>query len=674
MSVNEELEALRRTLADDSRSDFIRQWWAVRRLTRLAARANGSLRDASEARALIEGLVAGLESVHWNLHQLCRASLERLREQALKEAVCDLIIERDLPRLRTLAVHGRYEPQDPLRRAAYLFVLGILQFYEAHDPEGAFLAQFYEGATPAVRERFLRLACSWGDQRLGRLIVGMLRRQGTAELSKAEGEAVIEVLGQPQFYEAHDPEGVLLAQFYKGATPAVRERLLRLASSWDDRRLGQLITSLLHHQGGRAGSDAELTTAVAMLNTAQRWEALWSLAMGCPVVWSWRGVQHLAAAGWQPQETRKERGWAEVTEIVQGEGDCPKVGSIVGQQRTVLDGHQGGVLSLALSVDGTMLASGGDDNTIILWELPRGRQQAVLQGHQDSVSSLALSADGTTLASGSKDRTLIVWDVPSEQPRAVLRGHQDWVLSLALSADGTTLASGSKDKTLIVWDGPSEQPRAVLRGHQGVVRSLALSADGTTLASASGGNTIILWELPRGQQRKVLQGHQDVVYSLVLSADGTTLASAGKDKTIIVWDLSRGRPQTVLSGHQDWVRSLALSADGITLASGSWDGGIILWDVPGERQGAVLGGHQGVVESLALSADGTTLASGSWGGSIILWDLWDMYQVVRTPLGQMGRRELARMERCAAAGSLSAEQRAVARYIAAVLRYRLGEE
>jgi hypothetical protein len=95
----------------------------------------------------------------------------------LIEAVCALIIERDLPRLRTLAVHRRYEPQDLVHQAAYLFTSGQLQRYEAHDPAGELLESFYVGASQMVREHILSLARRWGDRRWQQLITRILRNR-----------------------------------------------------------------------------------------------------------------------------------------------------------------------------------------------------------------------------------------------------------------------------------------------------------------------------------------------------------------------------------------------------------------------------------------------------------------------------------------------------------------
>ena len=87
-----------------------------------------------------------------------------------------------------------------------------------------------------------------------------------------------------------------------------------------------------------------------------------------------------------------------------------------------------------------MLASGGKDETVQLWDVATGQVKATFTEHTDSAHSIMFSPDGTTLASGSWDKTVRLWDVATGQLKETLEGHTDGVNSIAFSPDGTTLA------------------------------------------------------------------------------------------------------------------------------------------------------------------------------------------------------------------------------------------
>ncbi|MEJ2702558.1 MAG: protein kinase [Sedimentisphaerales bacterium] len=165
-----------------------------------------------------------------------------------------------------------------------------------------------------------------------------------------------------------------------------------------------------------------------------------------------------------------------------------------------LEGYGSHYGAVEFSPDGRKLAVPRNaDQAVTLWDvsiLQTGHgegPEAILTGHSEKVNAVAFSPDGTTLASGSDDTTIILWDSRTEHKITTLAGHTSDVHCLAFSPDGRTLASGGNDGTVRLWNLLLHEQVVVLEGHKSAIWDIAFSPDGNTLASSSYDGTIKLW-------------------------------------------------------------------------------------------------------------------------------------------------------------------------------------
>jgi len=306
-------------------------------------------------------------------------------------------------------------------------------------------------------------------------------------------------------------------------------------------------------------------------------------------------------------------------------------------------------IKIALSPDQQMLASGGVDGEIILWDLATGRpRREPLPTRAGTVNHLEFSRDGHTLVSANNDGSVILWAIDQQLGNSLYnQDHRIWSLTFnPLAIDRPQLISGSEDGKIIFWDIAGGQPREQpLTGHTMNINSVEVSPvaiDSTAeriLASGSDDHIVRLWNLSTGTLlTDPLVGHTDGVLDVTFSPDGQLLASAGRDGSIILWDMETFQPLgQPLTGHTDDVWEVTFSSDGKILASASWDGSIILWDMDSKKQiGSPLTGHQGAVISVAANPKMPLLASAGRDGAIILWDITTGQPVSSPFQGQPG--------------------------------------
>jgi WD40 repeat protein len=131
-----------------------------------------------------------------------------------------------------------------------------------------------------------------------------------------------------------------------------------------------------------------------------------------------------------------------------------------------------------------------------------------VQGHHGGVTSLAWNSDGTRLASGSSGRDngeLFVWEVQSGERVRAFEGHPGMVSAVTWGPRGDLLVSGGGDGVLRWWVLHSGECVRVREAHQGTVQALKVSPDGSTLASCGDDGAITLWNLENGEHVRTLR-------------------------------------------------------------------------------------------------------------------------------------------------------------------------
>ncbi len=304
---------------------------------------------------------------------------------------------------------------------------------------------------------------------------------------------------------------------------------------------------------------------------------------------------------------------------------------------------------ITFSPDSKILASGGTNKTVQLWDITTGEPLATLTGHVNGITALAFSPDGTTLASTSADGTIRFWHTGTGAlllPH--ITGHIASVRAAAFFKESSTLVSVAFNGEIAFWNLNTPQKSTVhTAGDRDWLATLAFSPDGTKLASVNAwGNVIFkadfndaLWRAaPLIRLTDVSTGSElatltdiETPSDLTFSPDGKIVAFRSKG-SIHLWNTETGDELNI--PLIDWeadihnmprVTALGFSPEGTTLVSGTNQGGIQTWNVATGKALTVFAKptEQGNLENiltLCFSSDGTLLAASTYN-LIRIWEV-----------------------------------------------------
>ncbi len=286
----------------------------------------------------------------------------------------------------------------------------------------------------------------------------------------------------------------------------------------------------------------------------------------------------------------------------------------------------GDPMSLAFLNGSRFVVVGGRDQTLRIWDVESGKlERPPIPTGQGWILAIAAHPDGKQILSGGQDGSILAWDLLKHtETRSMLVGRHDGpVGALDFSTDGSYLVSGGYDKMLRLWQiGAASEPLGnppIQTGHD--VYAVQFDRSDSRVAVATEDGSVLIWPLTGDSATA------SVVGTHVLEFDGMTgLAFGPQDRFLVssspqqmqLWSLEPG--ETVVSPPIDG--SYATLHPSGELAALVTDGDEIqLVDLRAWRTfDAMLGQHKRSVSALAFSSDGLHLAAAA-KGDIVLWDV-----------------------------------------------------
>ncbi|XP_004674243.1 PREDICTED: autophagy-related protein 16-1 isoform X2 [Condylura cristata] len=288
----------------------------------------------------------------------------------------------------------------------------------------------------------------------------------------------------------------------------------------------------------------------------------------------------------------------------------------------VFDAHDGEVNAVQFGPGSRLLATGGMDRRVKLWEVfgEKCEFKGSLSGSNAGITSIEFDSAGSYLLAASNDFASRIWTVDDYRLRHTLTGHSGKVLSAKFLLDNARIVSGSHDRTLKLWD----------------LRSKVCIK---TVFAGSSCNDIVCTE------QCVMSGHFDKkirfwdirsesivremellgkVTALDLNPERTELLTCSRDDLLKIIDLRVNAVRQTFSAPgfkcgSDWTR-VVFSPDGSYVAAGSAEGALYVWSVLSGKVEKVLSKHHSSsINAVAWSPSGSHVVSVDKGSKAVLW-------------------------------------------------------
>ncbi|SMD32521.1 WD40 repeat [Reichenbachiella faecimaris] len=314
------------------------------------------------------------------------------------------------------------------------------------------------------------------------------------------------------------------------------------------------------------------------------------------------------------------------------------------QQTTlsVQTGHSGPINCLAYSPDDQIIASGGADNNVILWDVNSGKQMNILSGHKDEVVAIHFHPEKNWLATASLDGSVKIFEYPNGMEIKTV-DFEDEVGSISFYNSGKDLFVGtqvvssvdmvnfqvseitsdrgsridvvavSPNNKLLATGGKNRKSKVIDLETSNILAEYHISAHHLVFDST---NNYLYGGAPNGKyfrksiyKKDNFEVKSNRIWKNFYDVDisNNFLVAANRDGQISVYDILKNRIKYNLNSHDGQVRALVLSNSSGFLASAGTDKIIRIWDLSSGKLSRTLSGTGNRINDIVFSDDGEHL-------------------------------------------------------------------
>ncbi|MFN3331995.1 MAG: WD40 repeat domain-containing protein, partial [Caldilinea sp.] len=222
--------------------------------------------------------------------------------------------------------------------------------------------------------------------------------------------------------------------------------------------------------------------------------------------------------------------------------------------------REDGLTALAANDDGSLIAAGDAAGFVYVWAPPASTPFASFAAHAGAVKSIAFQPGSRLLATGGVDGAVVLWNLDDLATPQTLAQASVQISALQFGPGGDRLAYiDANGVTLTTLDNGEKAASTQLQTQSSGLTTVAFSPDGSLLATGGLDGHVWLWDLSRPTRPlQVWEAHPNEVNMVTFGANRNQLLTASADYTVRLWNLTDAlKTPVILRGHQASVNSVA---------------------------------------------------------------------------------------------------------------------
>ena len=274
------------------------------------------------------------------------------------------------------------------------------------------------------------------------------------------------------------------------------------------------------------------------------------------------------------------------------------------------------VIDLGWSADGSTLAAASAAGPVTVFEVADGQVRHELPADEDGINVLAFHPSQNLIATGGQDGAVKLWDATAGQQTASVDVGGGWIDHLAWSLDGSKLAAAAGRS--LVFLNPDGSNHHTFMPAPKTISAIAWQPAGGCLAAAYFGG-VIMWDaddfIPQHEF-----AYANGINTLAWSSDNRWLVSGNQDPSVHLW-LPEKEDEFHMSGYETKVKHISFDHTGRWLAATGGREGCV-WDCEGGgpegREPAMLP-HDTPMCAVAYQNQHGIVATAAQDGTVRLW-------------------------------------------------------